>query len=446
MILNLLNYSIVLAAAYLAAVAMLAIASALRAGGRRDDAGDDHEVLAASRFTIPVSIVVPVSTTSCSIRRSVSALLELNYPEFEVIVVADAGQGVLEQLGRDWHLEAREFFYREMIETSAVRRIYRSERDPRLMVIDKTAAGFSDALNCGVNVARYRYLMSADPDVIFDRDALLRVMMAALRDPANVIGASNHVERGGSTWDDTPVATDRATGDSAGPFARLTRRFEQLASARSLMNSRLMWRNLSAGLGPADSIVVWRRDALIKANGFSATAAEPSLDMMFRLQTAGADGGRFDRDAEVFGRVNPQSFRSAFRAAARRQRAALEIAAARVRSRARAFDTKTFLYFISCEIVTPAAQAWLLTGTLVGAALGWFSWTSVFFAAIALSFGNSAVSAAALLLRGATAGAPLESELRRLVAAGPLEFILYRSALGASRLAATIAFAVGKNQ
>ena len=64
------------------------------------------------------------------------------------------------------------------------------------MVIDKAAAGYSDALNCGVNVARYRYVMSVDPEVTFDRDALLRVMTAALRDPANVVGASNHVERG----------------------------------------------------------------------------------------------------------------------------------------------------------------------------------------------------------------------------------------------------------
>ena len=100
------------------------------------------------------------------------------------MVTDGAPKSLVDELARDWQLEAREFFYRKSIETSEVRRIYRSGRDPRLMVIDKAAAGYSDALNCGVNVARYRYVMSVAPDVNFDRDALLRVMTAALRDPA----------------------------------------------------------------------------------------------------------------------------------------------------------------------------------------------------------------------------------------------------------------------
>ena len=55
-----LTSSIVLALAYVAAVATFAIVAALRVGGRREDQGDDHEALASSRFTIPVSIIVPV--------------------------------------------------------------------------------------------------------------------------------------------------------------------------------------------------------------------------------------------------------------------------------------------------------------------------------------------------------------------------------------------------
>jgi hypothetical protein len=45
-----------------------------------------------------------------------------------------------------------------------------------------------------------------------------------------------------------------------------------------------------------------------------------------------------------------------------------------------------------------------------------------------------------LLLRGSSAGAPDEPELRRLLVAGPLEFILYRPALAAARVAAAVSF------
>ena len=102
------------------------------------------------------------------------------------------------------------------------------------------------------------------------------------------------------------------------------------------MDSRLAWRYLAAGLGPAGAAIVWRRDAVIKLRGFSVTAADPDLDMMFRLQTHGADGGgRFDRGMDVFGQVGPQPLRSALKTAGQRQVAALAVLAGSLRGRAR---------------------------------------------------------------------------------------------------------------
>ena len=400
--------SIILAVAYLAIVATLAIVAALRSGGRREDASEEHDALAVSRFTIPVSIIVPISKGTTAIGQVLSALLDLNYPEFEIIVVTDgAPKSLVDELARDWQLEAREFFYRKIIDTSEVRRIYRSGRDPRLMVIDKAAAGYSDAVNCGVNVARYRYFMPVEPEVTFDRDALLRLMTAALRDPANVVGASNHVERG----------ADSVGTDLGAPFS-LSALFQRLASARSLMDSRLAWRHLGAGLGPAGAVTVWRKDAIIKLNGFSADAADSDLDMMLRLQSRGIEGhGRFDRGPDVFGRAGSHTLRGAFYLAGRRQLAALEILAAWARGRARGFEPKALAYFVGSEFMTPLAQTWIVFATVVGAVVGWFSWSAVVLAIVLLSFGSAAVTNGALLLRGSAAGAPDEPELQRLLIA-----------------------------
>jgi GT2 family glycosyltransferase len=444
----LVTLSVVAAVAYLAIVATTAIVAALRTGGRREDTGEGHEALSVSRFTIPVSIIVPVTNGGSSISAAISSLLALNYPEFEVVIVADgASRQMMDALTREWQLEAREFFYRRTVDTAEVRRIYRSGRDSSLMVIDKAAGGYGDALNCGVNVARYRYFMSISPDVAFDDDALLRIMAAALRDPGKVIGASNHVERGVAH---AAIAVNNATAppssqrDEAGFIARGAAIFQRLASARSLMDSRLAWRRLGAGLGPNGAVAVWRRDAVIKLNGFSSTAADADLDMMFRLQTAGAEGAvRFDRGVEVFGRVGPHSMRGAVDMAARRQRAALHILWACLQGRA--LDARTLAYFIESELLTPLAQAWIVVAVVVGAGLGWFTWTTVALALVTLSFGNAAVTAVALLLRGAASGAPEEPELRRLIVAAPLEFVFYRPALAVARLVATLSFVSGRN-
>jgi hypothetical protein len=294
-------------------------------------------------------------------------------------------------------------------------------------------------------VARYRYVMAVAPEVIFDRDALLRVMTAALRDPANVVGASNHVERGAYPSVFSPAFPAQGGPPSTG-LHRLTALFQRLASARSLMDSRLAWRYLGAGLGPAGAAIVWRRDAVIKLRGFSMTAADPDLDMMFRLQTHGADGGgRFDRGMDVFGRVGPLPLRSALRASGRRQVAALAVLAASLRGRARRLEAKTLAYFVQGEIVTPLAQVWIVLATLVGAGMGWYSWTALLLAIVGLSLGNAAVSNAALLLRGSSAGAPEEPELRHLLAAGPFEFLVYRPGLAAARMAAAISFVFSRS-
>src|SRR6266851_235058 len=108
-----LTLSVVIAVAYLAVVATAAIVVALRAGGRREDTGDGHEALSVSRFTIPVSIIVPVTNEHASVSKAIASLLALNYPEFEVVIVADgASPQMMDALTREWQLEAREFFYR----------------------------------------------------------------------------------------------------------------------------------------------------------------------------------------------------------------------------------------------------------------------------------------------------------------------------------------------
>src|SRR5262249_8949397 len=274
-------------------------------------------------------------------------------------------------------------FYRKIINTAEVRRIYRSGRDPRLMVIDKTAASSAsaratadkhDALNCGVNVARYRYFMPVEPGIDFDRDALLRIMRSSLRDPASVIGASNHVERG------TVVKGNRA---------RMIALFQRLTSARSLMDSRLAWRHLTASSGPTSSVIVWRRDSVIKAHGFSADAADPDGELTVRLQTAGVDGGaggRFCRDVDVFGRVGSQPVRSAMAVSGRRQHAVRQIVGAILQGRAGGLGLKTLTYFIESEIVTPLAQLWIVLATILCATAGWFSWTPPFLSIPFLAF------------------------------------------------------------
>ncbi len=411
--------SVGIALAYLGGVSVMSVVAALRAGGRREDAPDSYEALAASPLTMPVSVVVPVGTAERA-SQALLALLDLAYPEFEVIAIVEpAGEG-MDALIAEWQLESREFFYRRTLETAPVRRIFRSQRDARLMVVEKDADHSSDALNCGVNLARYRFVAVVPPTVTFDRDALLRAMAPALRDPVSIVGVGSHLER---------IPADRKSVDRSA-------RFQRLQSIRSLMFTRLFWGHLRRGLGPEDGVVIWRRDAVLQANGFARNVADPDLDMMFRLQHGvGGEDRRFVRNEDAFGQTGTRSPKDVRAAAQRRQHAVLEMSTAWGPGATQSVGLRTFAYFLESELVTPVAQLWVVLATVGGAAAGWFTWTSALLAVLLLSFGTAVVSAAALLLRGAHPGSPERDELQALLFLAPLEVLVHRPLQAWARLA-----------
>src|SRR4051812_41264013 len=104
---TLLTASLVLALTHLLGLGLLAIVAAVRVGGRRHAERDDHDALSISRFTIPVSVIVPPADDFGAICRTVDGALNFNYPELEVIVVVeDSSQPGFQRLTAEWQLEA----------------------------------------------------------------------------------------------------------------------------------------------------------------------------------------------------------------------------------------------------------------------------------------------------------------------------------------------------
>lgn len=411
--------SVAAAIAYLAAVAVAAVAFALKEGGRREDPVDNQDALVSSRFTIPVSLIVPLvestgaagafaSTRSVS-RDFFADLLDLHYPEFEVIVVADEQHPRVEALKAEWGFSAHEFFYRRSLETAEVRRIHRSSRDPRLILVEKRAAGRADAVNCGVNLSRYRYVSAVDAGIVFDADSLLRAMAAPLKDPAAVVGASSHVD----------VQAGSGIRDSG--FDGITS-LQSLASSRSLMGSRVLRRTPDAVPVAHDAVVVWRRDAIVQVGGFSTVAADSDLEMTIRLQTSATISGHVVRTAEIFGHIDPRSCPAPVRLTTRRRQVAALQAAWSLWA-VGAPGRRMLAFVLASEVLTPIAQGWAVVATVGSALAGLVPRQDAILVVVLLSFGRAAVSSAALLLRGSAHGAPDGSALGRLMLFGPLEFV-----------------------
>ena len=148
-----------------------------------------------SPFTPPITLVVPAHNEAGFIVDSIRALSSLNYPDLEIVVVNDGSSDeTLERLKGAFRLRAARILYFPEIPTARVRETYRSDIDPRLLVLDKESAGSkADAINAGLNFASSPYVCVVDADSILEKDSLLRIMAGVFSDVHMVVAAGGIV-------------------------------------------------------------------------------------------------------------------------------------------------------------------------------------------------------------------------------------------------------------
>ena len=270
--------------AYLVGATLLYLSLAMVAGVQtlirnRQERAEDFDAIAGYRFTIPVSVIAPAYNEEVIILATVRSLLEFEYPEHEVVVVNDGSTDrTLDLLKGEFGLEPRQVFFRRVLPSREVRGIYRSKKEPRLVVIDKENGGKADAMNCGVNLSRYRYVCCVDADTFYAPEALLKTMRLAQKDPARVIGITSPVAVGSQ-----PEARRMNGSGQVVIDRRPLVDFQYLDFLRSFLNNRLAWSRFKVMLCVAGVFSVWRRDVVQELGGFSPDFTCEDLEFTFRV-------------------------------------------------------------------------------------------------------------------------------------------------------------------
>jgi cellulose synthase/poly-beta-1,6-N-acetylglucosamine synthase-like glycosyltransferase len=179
----------------LAYLAMLVIA--LKTSAQHQRRLESHRLswFKDTPMTPPITIIAPAHNEEASIRVAIRNLLELDYPQLEIIVVNDgSADRTLEELRDEFRLRAVRAVYVAEVKSAPVRGLYRSDVDSRLLVVDKEAGGSkADAVNAGLNAATSPYVCIVNSDSVLERDALLRIMVPVLEDPKRVVAVGGIV-------------------------------------------------------------------------------------------------------------------------------------------------------------------------------------------------------------------------------------------------------------
>ncbi|MER1954353.1 MAG: glycosyltransferase family 2 protein, partial [Desemzia incerta] len=175
-------------------IVMLLIASSEE--GRQtklDKKTQDADYINAA-YAKPISIIVPAYNEEEGILESVYSLLNIRYPQVEYIIVNDGStDSTLSKVIKEFEMVPVDRIIRKQLDTKEVKQIYRSLKHPNLVLVDKLNGGKADALNTGINVAKYPYFCSIDGDSILEKNALLRVMKPIINSNEEVIAAGGTI-------------------------------------------------------------------------------------------------------------------------------------------------------------------------------------------------------------------------------------------------------------
>jgi len=148
----------------------------------------------ATPFYPGIAVVVPAYNEQTTIGESVQALLALNYPELEIVVVNDGStDDTLERLRSKFDLNTVDAPVPYDVPSAEIRDVYRSRTYEELLVVDKENGGKSDALNAGIWLTDQPLFCAVDADTIIERDALVQIVRPFLENPQTAVASGGVV-------------------------------------------------------------------------------------------------------------------------------------------------------------------------------------------------------------------------------------------------------------
>ncbi len=414
---------------------------------RRDFAVDDIETLAESRFLPGVSVVVPGYNEGEALVDAVRSLLALDYPNFEVIVVNDgSNDDTLPRLLIALDLVPVDVSSRGRLPTARIAGYYRSPHDPRLLVIDQVNGGKADALNAGLDHARYGYVCGVDADMLFARDALTRAMRVIVSDPERIVGLTSFVE---IAEDPSLALIDGVNYDI--PDQRPLLAYQTLDYLRAFYNNRIAWSRLEFMLCAIGAFQIWRRDLLEELGGWSLEYTCEDIELTFRVHQVLREQQREYRVVCLPDRIGvtegPNTVRKLVAQRERWQRVILETWwAYRRMFLNRRYGSVGMLgmpfYFLS-EIVAPLFEIVAVATLFVGALAGLVDWKLFAGVTLLITVVNSIFSTGALAMVDQHQRVYRGRGIVRLLLLMPLELFVYRPVMAWARVKGTWRFLRG---
>ena len=229
-------------------------------------------------YYIPISIIVPAYNEEITVTSTVKSLLALDYKVYEIIVVDDGSSDntskvmidefemspVRMPIRRQLHCQREEFIYETKI------------GGVQVTLIRKKNGGKSDALNMGINAARFPYFICIDADSVLQYDSLKKISLPLLENE-NVIAV------GGSVRPSNGAKIEKGRVVTYELPKNLLASMQALEYDRSFLASRILLDKFNGALIISGAFGLFQKKVVIEAGGYETNTMGEDMELVVKL-------------------------------------------------------------------------------------------------------------------------------------------------------------------
>jgi cellulose synthase/poly-beta-1,6-N-acetylglucosamine synthase-like glycosyltransferase len=233
--------------------------------------------LFASPFVPGVSIIVPAYNEADVILDNVQSLLNVHYPDVEIVVVNDGSEDeTLDRLREEYDLVPIDAPVPFDVPTEPIHAVYRAETTD-LVVIDKANGGRADAVNAAIWLTDQPLFCTIDADSLIDREGLLQAVRPFLEHPEETVAT------GGTVRVVNGCGVTMGNVSSVELPANTLAELQTMEYLRAFYSGRMGLDRLNSLLLISGAFGVFRTDVVRRIGGYQADSVTEDFELTMRL-------------------------------------------------------------------------------------------------------------------------------------------------------------------
>ncbi|MCL2865383.1 MAG: glycosyltransferase family 2 protein [Lachnospiraceae bacterium] len=227
---------------------------------------------------LPISILIPAYNESVTVVNSVNSLLNLDYQQYEIIVIDDGSEDDMAQkLIDEFGMKLMNRPINHVLVCQPEEVVYENiVKGVNLTLIRKKNGGKGDALNMGINASRYPYFVCMDADSKLQTDSLKEIVAPVFEDDTTVAA-------GGMVLISQCVQMENGKAVRYRLPPNLLVSIQAVEYNRSFLASRILMDTFNGNLIISGAFGLFKKSTVVAAGGYSPDNLGEDMELVLKL-------------------------------------------------------------------------------------------------------------------------------------------------------------------